>query len=403
MYDLIRHRMIVLGILLLIAGCSSSGGSGSNGEAATASYSAEDGGTSDQEVVIQTGAWYKGDLHAHSLYSDGDTPVYDVLYIAEQKGFDYFALTDHSTHAQWYDPAFISGSMTLLYGVEWTTDKGHANIWSDLPYAWETIAPTDENCDARTAIETAHSLARNGQIILFSINHPHADFCCPWEYSFEDSQAADAMEVWNARFALPNLNFLALSDTYRTYLSYGKKLTLVGGSDVHPHQPTDLISAYNDIGHPTTWIKAASKSARDLLQGLAAGHVFVSTNPSGPRLEFMADCDYDPAEPAAVDYDIMMGDTIPADAYGKDVYFMVHVTGVTVPSWVVVIKNGLAFKTQPALSADYCYGFTDTPEPGDYYRVEVRQLFPDDSTNPFGELPLFQGFMAALTNPIYAW
>ena len=41
------------------------------------------------------GNWYRGDLHAHSTYSDGDSPVADVIARAETLGLDFFALTDH--------------------------------------------------------------------------------------------------------------------------------------------------------------------------------------------------------------------------------------------------------------------------------------------------------------------
>jgi hypothetical protein len=96
-----------------------------------------------------------------------------------------------------------------------------------------------------------------------------------------------------------------------------------------------------------------------------------------------------------------MGDTIPMNAYGKDVYFMVHIYNATVPSGIVVVKNGLPFKTSLSFSADYCLAFVDKPKQGDYYRVEIRQIFPNNPTNPIGDL--LNGPMSALTNPIYAW
>ena len=46
---------------------------------------------------IREGAWYRGDLHTHSIYSDGDSTVAEVIANAESLGFDFFALTDHDT------------------------------------------------------------------------------------------------------------------------------------------------------------------------------------------------------------------------------------------------------------------------------------------------------------------
>ena len=211
------------------------------------------------------------------------------------------------------------------------------------------------------------------------------------------------MEVWNARYLIPNQNSLALSETYAYYLQQGKKITMVGGSDSHTHQPSDLQTLYNDIGHPTTWVYADSKSGLDILAGIRRGHAFISTSPEGPMADFRASTSYDPQKPAAVQYDLMMGDSIPENALGKDVYFMVRVFDTTVPSGILVIKNGMAVAEWATISfsSDYCWDFIDKPQQGDYYRIEIRQIFPDNPTNPIGDL--LNGPMSALTNPIYAW
>ncbi len=170
-------------------------------------------------VDVQPGAQlnaYSGDLHSHSTYSDGDLSVADVLGRAEAKGLDFFALTDHGTTAQWNDPGFVSDTMTLLYGVEWTTGNGHACIWSNLPYDWENVIKPTLG-DASAAIAATHSFNVEDQVALFSINHPY----CPgneWNYTFEESKDADCMEVWNARYLWPNLNPPSFGVYWPSYL-----------------------------------------------------------------------------------------------------------------------------------------------------------------------------------------
>src|ERR671914_636952 len=86
-------------------------------------------------ALAQTaGTWYKGDLHSHSTFSDGDSSVPAVVASASSKGLDFFALTDHDNDLNgqplhWLDPAYVVRNMVLLYGVEWSTGRGHANIW----------------------------------------------------------------------------------------------------------------------------------------------------------------------------------------------------------------------------------------------------------------------------------
>jgi hypothetical protein len=128
------------------------------------------------------------------------------------------------------------------------------------------------------------------------------------------------------------------------YLQAGTHLSMLGGSDYH--RPHDLMPAY-DVGVPTTWVYAASQSARDILQGVMHGHAFISHSPDGPKVLLLADLDY--AEGEAQDFEIMMGDTLPPEALGTDVYFRVRVRDANHMldpqdffTVAVVIKNGHA-------------------------------------------------------------
>jgi hypothetical protein len=197
---------------------------------------------------------------------------------------------------------------------------------------------------------------------------------------------------------------------------------MVGGSDAHTHQPNNIQTLYNDLGLPTTWVYSPTRDGKDILDSIRNGHTFVSTSPYGPRVVLKADVDYNPENPALIEYDIMMGDAIPDDAIGKDVFFRVNVFGASIPSSILVIKNGrpvifgndkrpvlvsdseLAqqkIKWAIAFSRDYGLSFIDKPQKGDYYRVEVRQAKTWDSDAPLGEL--LSGYMGALTSPIYTW
>ncbi|MGE5124228.1 MAG: PHP domain-containing protein, partial [Acidobacteriaceae bacterium] len=78
--------------------------------------------------------WFKGDLHTHTLGSDGVLHVPELALHCARNGLDYLAITDHNQ-------MFASGSLlelpplTLIAGVEWTHYKGHANFLGvDQPY-----------------------------------------------------------------------------------------------------------------------------------------------------------------------------------------------------------------------------------------------------------------------------
>lgn len=249
------------------------------------------------------GAWYKGDLHAHSTHSDGDSSVQEVLSTAESIGLDFFVLTDHDGSmdglpSQWDDPDYRSNAMILLYGAEWTTGLGHANVWASEPFDYTDLWVSNRNRDARAAIDAAHA-----QGALFSINHPSAFLCCPWEY--EDDEAVDAIEVWNATYLMPNFNYISTSEFWEEHLLAGRRITGLGGSDTHELKA--FQSLFLRLAEPTTWIFAAERSADALLEAIRKGRVSISSEPSGPRIELQADLDRD------VVFEVMMGDTVLLD------------------------------------------------------------------------------------------
>ena len=50
---------------------------------------------------------YRGDLHAHTLYSDGAHSIKDMALAAKAKGYEYMAVTDHSRSLK------VAGGLTV--------------------------------------------------------------------------------------------------------------------------------------------------------------------------------------------------------------------------------------------------------------------------------------------------
>ena len=333
-----------------------------------------------------TGLWLKGDMHVHSKHSTDamDTTVAEAIAKAESLGFDYFVLTDHDNHVEgkistWSDPDYRSDKMVLLYGAEWTTDKGHANIFGTKPYDYAPIWAARDG-DGATSVATAHA-----QGLHFSVNHPAAKDL--WEAGFDID--FDSMEVWTAPFVLPNSNSNAIAK-WDELLGGGRRLGVRGGSDSH-HQH-DLESTLFNIGNPTTWICARAKTGESLLEALKAGHVTVSYAATAERLDFTADVDGDGT------YETIVGDNVtPTD--GKAIRFKIEIAGFRATSTynVTVFKNGTSFKNWQLTAPNVT--FEDTPTAGQraYYRVEAR--------GPTSDAPILSavafGDFIALTNPIY--
>lgn len=60
------------------------------------------------------------DMHMHSLYSDGDKTIEEILKICEEKKLDYISITDHNTCKGYEDEAFNKNIFTgkIIVGAE---------------------------------------------------------------------------------------------------------------------------------------------------------------------------------------------------------------------------------------------------------------------------------------------
>lgn len=355
--------------------------------------SSSDGGTAGEGVSdLRSGVWLSGDLHLHSDHSTdaADNPIAELVPKAESEGMGFFVITDHDNHVEghittWDDPAYHSDTMVMLYGVEYTTARGHANLlgtrrFDDLPiYA---LRDRSDAAAGQAIAEAAHA-----QGLHLSVNHPlNGD---PWKFGFD--MDLDSLEVWNAmwNFPTPNSDAVALWDGM---LNAGRRIAARGGSDCH-HQHTYEALVLN-VGNPTTWVYAGARTAGAVIAALKAGNSSVSYAPTAERVALAADADRDGG------HEMLMGDA--AAATGAPVDFRVTLDGARplAAYRITVIKNGETFLQQTLIGEDHL-DFTDTPAAGarSYYRVEVRGTTPEAPAT--GALLGFYGDLIALSNPLY--
>jgi hypothetical protein len=63
----------------------------------------------------------KGNLHAHSIFSDGVRPAAEVVAAYEALGYDFLAITDHDDRVPpdyWHALAGLRSDLILLHGIE---------------------------------------------------------------------------------------------------------------------------------------------------------------------------------------------------------------------------------------------------------------------------------------------
>ncbi|HZE39622.1 MAG TPA: CehA/McbA family metallohydrolase [Stackebrandtia sp.] len=206
--------------------------------------------------------WVAGDLHCHSVHSDGVNSPEQLAAMAVASGLDFLAITDHNTDTHHRDLPAIGArhGITLVPGQEITTARGHANAFGDI--GWIDFR--------RPAARWQSDVDERGG--LLSLNHPIADDC-GWTHPLPRPPAL--AEVWHCSWR---------DHTHTGPLAWwrarGTEVVAVGGSDFH--RPGDDAP----LGQPTTWVcvPEADTGVESILDGLRSGRVAVSANPRGPVL-----------------------------------------------------------------------------------------------------------------------
>lgn len=238
---------------------------------------------------IRSQGWYAGDLHQHTLFSDGkDTPL-ELLFANVAMGCDFGFITDHNTvdgvREYLSFPEIDNGPAPFLAlgGVEVTSvDKGHFNVLNTNKTYYYAFASADEFAASVASAESGDTFVQ--------INHPSRRDVLGFAY-WELIDRFDGIEVWNGKDLPPmhatNLN--AKEEWYRL-LNTGLRLTATASSDVHSISGSalspdlePLMLAWYERGTfaamPCTYVKTDVLSAPSLIAALKNGCAFMSNGP----------------------------------------------------------------------------------------------------------------------------
>ena len=316
--------------------------------------------------------WYRGDLHCHTHHSDGTAGVDALIATARAQGLDYLAVTEHNTPSHLPDLMRLAPrDLLLIPGIEITTYRGHANLWGVR--GWHEFRATTDRamCQIR---EQAHAHG-----YLFSINHPKPGGP-PWAYN--DPFTPDAVEGWQAPWFFGNHLSLAF---WEDLLRQGERPTLVGGSDKHQGPFSGQLSGY-EVGTPTTWVYARALSERGILDGIRAGHVYVSRAPAGPRLSFTA---------RAAGQEAVIGETLKLGR-GAEITFHCQVLDAPQPCQLRVVGLRGEMARFGITGPVWEHSWTATGTETGYIRIEVIEPTETSLDRDPGALIAY-----AISNPIY--
>jgi len=193
--------------------------------------------------------WLAGDLHSHTVHSDGELTIDELAALAAAAGLDFLAITDHNTvsHHPYLPAAGRRAGVVLLPGQEVTRDIGHANAFGDIGWV-DFRRPADD--------WLSETRGRGG---LLSVNHPLSGDCS-WRHVM--TGRPPLAEIWHRTWS-----DRSWGGPLAWWQAWAPGALPVGGSDFH--RPGDG----HPLGVPTTWVQCAED---DVLGGLADGRIAIS-------------------------------------------------------------------------------------------------------------------------------
>lgn len=168
------------------------------------------------------------ELHCHTVHSDGDFQVRELLENARSEKLSLIALTDHNTlsgHDELDDSV-----LPAIRGIEWTTYYGHMLVLGARKFIdWRDAVPT--NID-----EKIHAVKAAGGVV--GIAHPFqigSPVCTGgrWEFEVKNWDNVDYMEIWHEDLTTVSSENKKAFELWTSLLDKGHKIAATYGRDWH--------------------------------------------------------------------------------------------------------------------------------------------------------------------------
>ena len=313
-----------------------------------------------QKIYQPKSKWYKGDLHTHTIHSDGAMTREENMISAKKQNLDFFVATDHNiVPTSWHEKQDI----LVIPGVEVSAPRGDFNILATntSPFSSNPLEDMETDEGMNRIIQSEYGNA------IISINHP---FLTEWKWLYTETplDQIDAIEICNDPTYPDNEKATEMAlVAWNVLLNDGYRITGVGGSDCHK-KPTETYEGSklpSLIGDPGTFVYCDGLSADQVVKGLKQGNVVISRE---AFIQFSID-DFIPGNQCNVKEGTAKA-LVNSDA---SIYF----------EWVV---DGEMVKKEHGNQSEYTFNFSD--ENYHWIRVDVRYI--DGSFYGFSN-PIFFG------------
>jgi len=226
-----------------------------------------------------TGAWLKGNLHAHTVRSDGDSTPDEVARWYRNHDYDFLVLSDHGTlsPAEALNTTYGADHRFLvIQGEEVSDDAGPKPIHLNA-------LGVSEKIDAQHGATVLESLQRNVDAVrraggVPQVNHPNYRSAITGE-DLRLLEHDRLFEIFNGHPQANNFGsdgVPGLEEVWDRILSSGKVMYGVADDDAHVFK-WSLGSRASRPGRGWVYVHAERLEARPILDALERGDFYSST------------------------------------------------------------------------------------------------------------------------------
>ena len=235
--------------------------------------------------------WYKGNTHSHTTFSDGDTPVQEVVQWYHDHGYNFLSITDHNKTIFPGEHINLDGfrdDFILIIGNEITSSVHFTALGVNNNFNVKSIVEDFKEGKLKgyelpepDSTKVGHSqVLINGMLdegALVFINHPNFSTGISGEEMLKLKGAA-AIELFNAHPTVYNFGndlHIPVEEKWDYLLSNGMHIYGVGADDEHHLQKWGPDAA--NPGRSWIMVEAEELNEEKILDAIKTGDFYAST------------------------------------------------------------------------------------------------------------------------------
>lgn len=215
--------------------------------------------------------WFKGNLHTHTIFSDGDSSPEDVISWYKRHGYQFLAITDHNTITNPQNYRYMCDESFILIAGNEISDRAEGKPVHLLALGLHdaSLSPAGGQSILQTLQNNVTAIRSAGAVPV--ICHPNFG----WAFGAEEMLPLRDVTLFEVLNAHPSVNNLGGGGRPGTEVIWDTLLTKdrifygVGTDDMH------RLASYP--GKSWVMVRAAELTERAVLDSLEKGRFYVST------------------------------------------------------------------------------------------------------------------------------